>query len=288
MTVTAGPEAPLELVVGGMTCASCAARIEKRLNLLDGVSATVNYATERAYVTAAGGRHVSELITAIEAAGYTAAMPEPAADDQPGLPRRARELGLRLAVCGPLALPGVVLARVPSLQFSGWQWWCLLFTIPVAGWGAWPLHQAAWAKLHHATASMDTLVSLGISASFLWSCYALVFGGAGMIGMRMPFEFSFGPVAMHMLYLDVAAGVTVSMLTGRYLEARAKDRAGSVLASLARLSVKTVCVLRAGTELRIGADKLVPGDQFVVRPGEKIATDGAVLEGCSAVDASLL
>jgi len=262
MTVTTGPQAPLELVVGGMTCASCAARIEKRLNLLDGVSATVNYATERAYVTAAGGRHVSELITAIEAAGYTATIPEPAADEQPGLPRQARQLGLRLAICGPLALPVVVLAMVPSLQFAGWQWWCLLLTIPVAGWGAWPLHQAAWAKLHHATASMDTLVSLGIAASFLWSCYALLFGGAGMVGMRMPFELSFGPVAVHMLYLDVAAGVTVSMLTGRYL--------------------------RAGAEHRIGADELAPGDEFVVRPGEKIATDGTVLDGCSAVDASLL
>jgi P-type Cu+ transporter len=288
MTVTAGPHAPLELVVGGMTCASCAARIERRLNLLDGVSATVNYATERAYVTAAGEWQVGELITAIEAAGYTAAIPEPAADEQPGLPRQARQLGLRLAICAPLALPVVVLAMVPSLQFAGWQWWCLLLTIPVAGWGAWPLHQAAWAKLHYATASMDTLVSLGIAASFLWSCYALLFGGAGTVGMRMPFELSFGPVAVHMLYLDVAAGVTVSMLTGRYLEARAKDRAGSVLASLARLSAKTVCVLRDGAEHRIGADELVPGDQFVVRPGEKIATDGTVLDGCSAVDASLL
>jgi P-type Cu+ transporter len=271
-----------------MTCAACAARIEKRLNLLDGVSATVNYATERAYVISVGGWHVSELITAIEAVGYTAEIREPFASEGPGLPRQARALGLRLAVCAPLALPVVVLAMVPSLQFSGWQWWCLLLTLPVVGWGAWPLHQAAWAKLHHASASMDTLVSLGITASFLWSCYALMFGGAGMAGMRMPFELRFGPVGVHTLYLDVAAGVTVSVLTGRYLEARAKDRAGSVLASLARLGAKTVCVLRAGAERRIGADELVPGDQFVVRPGEKVATDGHVLEGRSALDASLL
>ncbi len=288
VAVTAGQQAPLELIVGGMTCAACAARIEKRLNLLDGVSATVNYATERAYVTAAGGRDASELITAIEAAGYTAAIPAPTTGSQPGLPRQARELGLRLAICIPLAVPVVVLAMVPSLQFAGWQWWCLLLTIPVVSWGAWPLHQAAWAKLHHATASMDTLVSLGIAASFLWSCYALLFGGAGMIGMRMPFELRFDPDTVHTLYLDVAAGVTVSVLTGRYLEARAKDKAGSVLASLARLGAKTVCVLRDGAELRVSADELVPGDLFVVRPGEKIATDGTVREGCSAVDASLL
>jgi P-type Cu+ transporter len=288
MAVTAGPGAPIELAVGGMTCASCAARIEKRLNLLDGVSATVNYATERAYVTSAGGRHVGELITAIEAAGYTATLPQPAGNQPTELPERARDLRRRLVVCVPLALPVVVLTMVPSLQFTGWQWSCLLLTVPVAGWGAWPLHQAAWAKLHHATATMDTLVSLGIAASFFWSCYALLFGGAGMTGMRMPFELRFGPVGMHTLYLDVAAGVTVSVLTGRFLEARAKDRAGSVLASLARLGAKTVCVLRDGVERRVSTDALVPGDAFVVRPGEKIATDGNVLEGCSAVDASLL
>ena len=287
MAVTAGPGAPIELAVGGMTCAACAARVEKRLNLLDGVSATVNYATERAYVTSAGGRDVGELITAIEAAGYTAALPL-AASHPTGLPERARDLRRRLLLCVPLAVPVVVLTMVPSLQFTGWQWCCLLLTVPVAGWGAWPLHQAAWAKLHHATATMDTLVSLGITASFLWSCYALLFGGAGMTGMRMPFELRFGPVGMHTLYLDVAAGVTVSVLTGRYLEARAKDRAGSVLASLAMLGAKTVCLLRDGAERRVSADALVPGDTFVVRPGEKIATDGTVLEGCSAVDASLL
>jgi P-type Cu+ transporter len=288
MAVTAGPDAPLELAVRGMTCASCAARIEKRLNLLDGVVATVNYATERAYVTASGGRDVAELITAIEAAGYGAVVPAPRDEDLPAVPERARELRLRLAVCAPLALPVVVLAMVPSAQFRGWQWCSLLLTIPVAGWGAWPLHRAAWASLHDATATMDTLVSLGIAASFLWSCYALLFGGAGMAGMRMPFELRFGPVGQHALYLDVAAGVTVSVLTGRYLEARAKDRAGSVLASLARLGARTVSVLRDGAEQRVGADTLLPGDCFVVRPGEKIATDGVVLEGQSAVDASLL
>jgi P-type Cu+ transporter len=182
----------------------------------------------------------------------------------------------------------VLLAMIPSAQFRGWQWWSLALACPVVGWGAWPLHRAAWASVQHATATMDTLVSLGIAASFVWSAYALLFGGAGMPGMRMPFALAFGPVGQHTLYLDVAAGVTVSVLTGRYLEARAKDRAGSVLAALAQLGAKTVAVLRDGTERRVSAETLVPGDCFVIRPGEKIATDGLVVEGCSAVDAALL
>ena len=288
MAVTAGPDAPRELAIGGMSCAACAARIEKRLNLLDGVAATVNYATERAYVTSTGGRDLGELITAIEAAGYTAAVPGPAGGERPALPDRSRALRWRLAVCVPLAVPVVALAMLPSAQFRGWQWWSLVLACPVAGWGAWPLHTAAWASLQRATATMDTLVSLGIAASFLWSLYALLFGGAGMLGMRMPFALAFGPAGQRTLFLDVAAGVTVSVLTGRYLEARAKDRAGSVLAALARLGAKTVAVLRDGVERRVSAGTLVPGDCFVVRPGEKIATDGVVVEGCSAIDASLL
>ena len=288
MAVTAGPDAPLELAIGGMSCAACAARIEKRLNLLDGVAASVNYATERAYVSSAGGRDLAELITAVEAAGYTAAVPVPAGGDRPELPERARALRWRLAVCGPLALPVVLLAMIPSAQFSGWQWWSLLLACPVVGWGAWPLHRGAWASLREATATMDTLVSLGIAASFIWSLYALLFGGAGMAGMRMPFALAFGPVGQHTLYLDVAAGVTLAVLTGRYLEARAKDRAGSALAALAQLGAKTVAVLRDGVEQRVSAGTLVPGDCFVVRPGEKIATDGVVVEGRCAVNASLL
>jgi len=284
---SAPAQAPVELAVSGMTCAACAARIERRLNLLDGVTATVSYATERAYVTATGGRDVTELITAVEAAGYAAALPAPE-PEEPALAQRARELRRRLIICVPLAVPVVVLAMVPTTQFPGWQWWSLLLALPVVGWGAWPLHQAAWASVQHATATMDTLVSLGISASFLWSVYALLFGGAGMMGMRMPFALSFGPVGEHSLFLDVAAGVTVSVLTGRYLEARAKDSSGAALAALARLGTKTAAVLRDGAEQRIAADALVPGDRFVVRPGEKIATDGVVEEGRSAVDASLL
>jgi len=288
MAIGASEQSPAELAIGGMSCAACAARIEKRLNQLDGVIATVNYATERAYVTATGGRDLSELVTAIEAAGYTAAVPSPASPGTDAFPRRSDAFRLRALVCAPLALTVIVLAMVPSLQFAGWQWVSLLLAGAVAGWGAWPLHSAAWASLEHATATMDTLVSLGITASFTWSVYALLFGGAGMTGMRMPFEVAFGPVGQHTLYLDVAAGVTVTVLTGRYLEARAKDRAGSALFALAELGAKTVAVLRDGAEQRVSADSLVPGDRFVVRPGEKIATDGIVLEGHSAVDASLL
>jgi Cu+-exporting ATPase len=280
--------APVELVIGGMSCAACAARIEKRLNLLDGVAASVNYATERAYITATGGRDVAELVTAIEAAGYKAALPSQDSADETVTESRARRLGWRLAACVPLAVGVVVLAMVPTAQFRGWQWVSLALALPVVLWGAWPLHQAAWASLRHASATMDTLVSLGITASFVWSLYGLSFGGAGMLGMRMPFPLTFTPAGQQALYLDVAAGVTVSVLTGRYLEARAKERAGSALATLAQLGAKTVAVLRGGAEVRLSADALRAGDVFVVRPGEKIATDGVVVEGDSTVDASLL
>jgi P-type Cu+ transporter len=281
-------EGPVELVVGGMSCAACAARIEKRLNLLDGVAATVNYATERAYITATGGRDVSELVTAIEATGYTATRPNQDGVDGPITESRARRLGWRLTACAPLAAAVVVLAMVPAAQFRGWQWVSLALALPVASWGAWPLHRAAWASLRHASATMDTLVSLGISASFVWSLYALTFGGAGMLGMRMPFPLTFTPAGQQALYLDVAAGVTVSVLTGRYLEARAKDRSGSALTTLAQLGAKTVAVLRDGSEVRMSAGALQAGEKFVVRPGEKIATDGIVVEGDSTIDASLL
>jgi P-type Cu+ transporter len=281
--------APVELVVGGMSCAACAARIEKRLNLLDGVAASVNYATERAYITATGGRDVAELMTAIEAAGYTAAIPGQDGAGELAAGSRARALGWRLAACTPLAAAVVVvLAMVPAAQFRGWQWVSLALALPVASWGAWPLHQAAWASLRHASATMDTLVSLGVGASFIWSLYALFFGGAGMLGMRMPFPLTFTPAGQQALYLDVAAGVTVSVLTGRYLEARAKDRSGSALTTLAQLGAKTVAVLRDGAEAAISAGALQVGELFVVRPGEKIATDGVVVEGDSTVDASLL
>ncbi len=276
-----------ELTVGGMTCGACAARIERRLNRLDGVAATVNYATGRAYLTSLGGRQPSDLISVIESAGYTAALPAPPTSSQPADPA-ARELGQRLAVCTPLAAAVIALAMVPALQFPGWQWVSLLLATPVAVWGAWPLHRAAWSGLGHGAATMDTLVSTGVAASFGWSVYALLDGGAGMTGMRMSFTFTFGAASGHTLYLEAAAGVTTAVLAGRYLEARAKNRSGAALAALALLGAKTAAVLRDGTEYRIPVSELTAGEVFVVRPGEKIATDGVVVDGESAIDTSLV
>ena len=278
-----------ELAVGGMTCGSCAARIERRLNRLDGVAATVNYATGRAYFASTGGRGVGELIGVIESAGYTATRPTPPAHGEaPGADPATRALARRLAVCVPLAVAVIVLAMVPAAQFPGWQWVSLLLAAPVATWGAWPLHRAAWYGLGHGAATMDTLVSLGVAASFGWSVYALLFGGAGMTGMKMSFAFTFGQASGQTLYLEAAAGVTTAVLAGRYLEARARDRSGSALTALAALGAKTVAVLRDGAEQRVAVDELAVGDLFVVRPGEKIATNGVVVEGSSAVDTSLV
>ena len=277
-----------ELVVTGMTCGSCAARIERRLNRLDGVTATVNYATGRAYFTSTGGREAAELISVVNSTGYQAALPAPPRDDgQPADPH-ARELGRRVAVCVPLAVAVIVLSMVPALQFTGWQWVSLVLTAPVAVWGAWPLHRAALAGLGHGAATMDTLVSLAVAASSGWSLYALFLGGAGAAGMRMPFAFTFSAASGMTLYLDAAAGVTAAVLAGRYLEARAKGRSASALTALATLGAKSVAVLRDGTECRVPVGELAAGELFVVRPGEKIAADGVVVEGSSAVDSSLV
>ena len=278
----------IEFVVSGMSCGACAARIERRLNRLDGVVATVNFVTERAYVTRTGGRDPDELISVIESVGYGASRPGPAAPEDAGRADAARSLLERLAVCVPLAAAVIVLAMAPALQFPGWQWLSLLLAGIVASWGAWPLHRAAWAGLGHGTATMDTLVSVGVSASFLWSLYALLLGGAGRAGMRMPYAVTFAPASGHTLYLDVAAGVTAAVLSGRYLEARAKRQAGSALTALARLAARTVCILSDGREERVPAAALRAGDRFVVRPGERIAADGLVVEGSSAVDASMV
>lgn len=279
-------DGPIELVIGGMSCSSCAARIERRLNRLDGVAATVNYATGRAYVTQAGGRDAAELIAVIETTGYTAARPAPAGS-RAG-PRSDRMPGWRLAVCLPLAAAVTVMSMVPAAQFAGWQWLSLLLAGPVAVWGAWPLHRAAWRGLGHGTATMDTLVSLGITASLGWSLFAMFFGGAGALGLRMPFTLTFGPAGGSTIYLDVAAGVTAAVLAGRYLESRAKTRSGAALTALAELGAKTVLVLRGDAELRVPIGELARGEQFLVRPGERIATDGVVVDGRSAVDAALL
>ena len=224
----------------------------------------------------------------INSTGYQAALPTPREDDSQRADPLVRDLGRRLAVCVPLAVIVIVLAMVPAIQFTGWQWVSLLLAAPVAGWGALPLHRAALAGLGHAAATMDTLVSLAVAASFGWSLYALLFGGAGMAGMRMPFAFTFSAASGQTLYLEVAAGVTTAVLAGRYLEARAKDQSASALTALAALGAKSVAVLRGGAEHRVPVSELVSGQEFVVRPGEKIATDGVVSEGSSAVDASLV
>ncbi|WP_158866011.1 heavy metal translocating P-type ATPase [Leifsonia sp. AG29] len=288
------PNTAVELEIGGMTCASCAMRVEKKLNKLDGVTATVNYATEKAKVTAPRGYEVAALIAEVEKAGYTAAVPAPPA---PPAELAAAEpvdaelasLRTRLLISAVLTVPVVVLAMVPVLQFTYWQWASLTLAAPVVVWGAWPFHKAAWTNLRHGAATMDTLISLGVTAAFLWSLYALFLGTAGMPGMTHAFELTLAPSdGASNIYLEVASGVTVFILAGRYFEKRAKRRAGAALRALLELGAKEVAVLRDGVESRIPVEKLRVGDEFVVRPGEKIATDGVVVSGSSAVDASML
>ena len=289
----------VELRIGGMTCASCAARIEKKLNRMDGVSAVVNYATEKALVRVDGDVTPEQLIAQVEATGYTAALPAPARTDPSGVAsarsddddvdNRARELWNRLFISGALTLPVLLMAMIPVLQFRNWQWLSLTLAAPVVIWGAAPFHRAAWTNLRHATATMDTLISVGVLAAFGWSLYALFLGAAGDAGMKMAFDISLTKGGgEHEIYLEVAAAVTVFILAGRYFEARAKRRSGAALRALMELGAKDVAVLRDGQEVRIPVEQLVVDDRFVVRPGEKIATDGVVVEGSSAVDASLL
>ncbi|WP_435611866.1 heavy metal translocating P-type ATPase [Streptomyces sp. bgisy159] len=292
----AGEDAPaheVELLIGGMTCASCAARIEKKLNRMDGVTATVNYATEKAKVAYPEGVGVADLIATVVRTGYTAEEPvrEEAVEAAPadgGDPELAA-LRHRLLVTLALAAPVVLLAMVPALQFDNWQWLSLTLAAPVVVWGGWGFHKAAWTNLRHGSSTMDTLVSVGTLAAFTWSLWALFLGDAGMPGMRHPFELTVSRAdGASTIYLEVAAGVTAFILLGRYLEARSKRRAGAALRALMDLGAKDVAVLRDGREVRIPVDRLAVGDRFVVRPGEKIATDGTVVEGSSAVDASML
>jgi Cu+-exporting ATPase len=282
----------VELDIGGMTCASCAARIEKRLNRLEGVTATVNYATEHATVQIPEGTVPADVIAAVEAAGYTATLPrtaEPADTDATEAPDETAPLRQRLLISLALSVPVIAMAMIPALQFESWQWLSLTLASPVVVWGAYPFHRAAWVNLRHGAATMDTLISLGTLAAFAWSLYALFWGHAGMPGMKMPFDLSISRGGgTHEIYLEVAAGVTVFILAGRYFEARAKRRSGAALRALLELGAKDVAVLRNGVERRIPVDQLAVGDNFVVRPGEKVATDGVVEEGTSAIDASLL
>ncbi|MGY1806816.1 heavy metal translocating P-type ATPase [Blastococcus sp. SYSU D00669] len=278
-----------ELLIGGMTCASCAARIEKKLNKLDGVTATVNYATEKARVSFADGVTTDDLIATVERTGYTAALPQPAEPEAPAEADPAAALRTRLLVSVVLSIPVVALAMVPALQFEYWQWLSLTLAAPVVVWGGLPFHRAAWTNLRHGAATMDTLVSLGTLAAFAWSLYALFWGTAGEPGMTHPFELTIerGDGSAN-IYLEAAAGVTAFLLAGRYFEARSKRRAGAALRALLELGAKEVSVLRGGTERRVPVAGLRAGDLFVVRPGEKIAADGVVTEGSSAVDASML
>jgi Cu+-exporting ATPase len=289
--------APVELEIGGMTCASCAARVEKKLNRMPGVEASVNYATEKARVLLPDGVSIEDAIATVEATGYSATLPAPRRTD----PRPAgaqgevpddpevESLRQRLLVSAALTVPVAAMSMVPAWQFDNWQWLALTLAAPVVVWGALPFHRAAWTNAKHAAATMDTLISVGVTAAFGWSLYALFLGDAGMPGMRMSFVLipDRGSGSGE-IYLEVAAAVTTFILAGRYFEARAKKRSGAALRALLQMGAKDVAVRREGRETRIPIDDLRVGDEFVVRPGEKIATDGVVVEGSSAVDASML
>jgi P-type Cu+ transporter len=269
----------IELQVGGMTCAACANRIEKKLNKIDGVQATVNYATEKARATVPESVTANDLIAVVEKTGYTASVQAP--------PERSDPFRTRLIVSALLSVPVVLLAMVPAWQFTYWQWLSLVLAAPVVAYGGLPFHRAAVLNLRYGAVTMDTLVSLGTLAAFGWSLWALFFGGAGTPGMTHPFDITArgGPDS---IYLEAAAGVTTFLLAGRYLEARAKRRAGDALRALLSLGAKTVTVVRAHGEVEIPADQLRKNDTFLVRPGEKVATDGVVVDGVSALDMSLL
>ncbi|MFD7298655.1 heavy metal translocating P-type ATPase [Streptomyces sp. NPDC059897] len=298
---TVVPPEQVELAIGGMTCASCAARVEKKLNRMDGVEATVNYATEKAKVSYAEGVEVADLIATVEATGYTAkppAPPAPPAESAQDGPveeteedsRELRTLRERLITSIVLAVPVIAMSMIPALQFEYWQWLCLTLAAPVVVYAAWPFHKAAFTNARHGAATMDTLVSVGVSAAFLWSLWALFFGTAGMPGMTHPFELTIARTdGAGNIYLEAAAGVTAFILAGRYFEARSKRKAGAALRALLHLGAKDVTVVRdGGRHETVPVGELKVGDRFLVRPGEKIATDGKVVEGSSAVDASML
>jgi len=282
----------VELAIRGMTCASCANRIEKKLNRMDGVVATVNYATEKAQVTFDDGVTPDDLVATVEQTGYTAEVPKPDSPPATGDPQvddGLSPLRQRMVASAVLTVPVLLLSMVPALQFDFWQWAALTLATPVVTWGAWPFHRAALVALRHGASTMDTLVSLGVAAAYGWSLYALFLGGAGVQGMSMPFTLvpSRGSGAEE-IYLEVASAVTTFLLVGRYLEARARRRSGVALRALLSMGAKDVAVLLDGREVRLPVTDLQVGAEFVVRPGEKVATDGEVVRGTSAVDVSLL
>ncbi|WP_017974976.1 heavy metal translocating P-type ATPase [Actinopolyspora halophila] len=295
-TRSSGATTEIELSIGGMTCASCASRVERKLNKLDGVAATVNYATEKAKVQYPAGFETGDLLRTVESAGYSATTPKSTRGEDTA-PEEGEEEGdaelqllrQRLIVSALLSVPVIAMAMVPVLQFTYWQWISLTLAAPVLVWGALPFHRAAWTNLRHGAATMDTLISMGTLAAFGWSLYALLFGGAGVPGMTHAFELSVERTdGSSSIYLEVAAGVTTFILAGRYFESRSKRRSGDALRALLELGAKEVAVLREGREQRVPTGQLSVDDLFVVRPGEKIATDGVVTEGTSAVDASML
>jgi Cu+-exporting ATPase len=272
----------IELEIGGMTCAACANRIERKLNRLDGVTATVNYATEKARATVATDLTADDLIAVVEKTGYRAAVPS----REPATATSADPLRTRLVISAVLSVPVMVLAMVPAWQFTSWQWVSLVLATPVVVYGGRPFHRSAFVNLRHGAATMDTLVSVGTLAAFGWSLWALFLGDAGAPGMTHPFSLT--AAGSDAIYLEAAAGVTTFLLAGRYLEARAKRRAGAALRALLELGAKEVMVRRGDRDETIPAQDLQTGDHFLVRPGEKVATDGVVVEGASAVDVSLL
>ena len=289
--------AGVELQIGGMTCASCANRIEKKLNKLDGITASVNYATEKASVTAPAGYDPQLLIAEVEKTGYTAELPTPKGAAAPGDGNEGesredaelRALRQRLIGSAVLAVPVIAMAMIPALQFDYWGFASLALAAPVVIWAGWPFHKAAWMNLKHGAATMDTLISVGTSAAMIWSIIALFFGTAGDRGVVHPFELTISRSdGLGHIYLEVAAGVITFILLGRYFEKRSKRRAGAALRALLELGAKEVSVLRDGKEERISIEELSVGDEFVVRPGEKIATDGTITSGSSAIDASML
>ena len=290
MSTPASAVTEVDLDITGMTCASCAARVEKKLNRMPGVIATVNYGTDRAHIALPEGTSIDDAIATVEATGYAAQRPRVEFDpehahDDPEL----RDLRRRVTISAILTAPVVALAMIPPLQFDYWQWISLALAAPVVAWGALPFHRAAWTNLRHGAATMDTLISLGVGAAFVWSLYALFLGGAGDPGMRMSFHLLPSQGASNSeIYLEVAAAVTTFILLGRYFEIRAKSRSSQALTALLSLGAKDVTVVSDGRERTIAIDELAVGDHFLVRPGEKVATDGRVINGESSVDISLL
>ena len=289
MTVPAGEPRTVDLAIGGMTCASCATRIERKLNKLDGVDASVNYATEGARVHAPASVTRADLVATVESLGYSVVPPAAAEVEPVELDHADVVLRQRLVFSAVLSLPVLLLSMVPAFQFDHWQWISLTLASPVVVWGGWPFHRAAWTNLRHGAATMDTLISVGTLSAYLWSLYALLFTAAGDDTMRMGGELmAAGGGAPPEIYLESAAVVITLILGGRWLEARAKRQSGAAMKALLELGAKDVAVLRDGVEVRVPLGELAVGDQFVVRPGEKVATDGTVVSGSSAIDASLL